>query len=367
MSLLLLFAAGCCAGFFLFRRKVLPRAQRAGPAAGDGAKLSVIIPARNEERNLPHLLASLRDQTRRPDEIIVVDDGSEDGTRRVAESFGVRVIECPPLPPGWTGKTWAVWNGYKHAGGDVLVFLDADVRLAPQALECLIAAREASGGVLSVVPFHTAERWYERLAMVTNILGVFVFTSPFEARNPRQGLYGSCIVAHRTDYEKVGGHESIRSELMDDLSLGAQFKRFGVPVANYLGAGLVSFRMYPDGLRSQLEGFGKAAVPSLPRLTAGTLACVVLWTAGLVVSSAAALLWWTPHAVPLLCGYALYTLQIAYLNKYTGSFGRASPLLHVFSAAFFLVILAYSAYRAVFFGRMRWRGRTVEIGGRLRR
>lgn len=367
MILYVLFVIACCAGFILFRRTDIPRKDGAGGPLPENARLSVIIPARNEERNLPHLLASLQNQTRRPHEIIVADDGSTDATRRIAESFGVRVVACPPLPAGWTGKTWAVWNGYKHASGDLIAFFDADLRLAPEALERLVAAREEAGGAVSVVPFHVTERWYERLAMITNILGVFVFTSPFEKKNPRQGLYGSCILAARSDYERIGGHESIRSELMDDLTLGARFRSAGIPVVNFLGAGLVSFRMYPNGLRSQLEGFGKSAVTSIPKLAVRTVLCIALWLAGLVASCAALLLWWTPWAVPLAFGYAIYALQIHYLLKYTGSFGRAAPLLHVFSTLFFLIILLYSAYRAMFLGRMRWKGRTVEIGGSPRR
>ncbi|MFO7343182.1 MAG: glycosyltransferase, partial [Bacillaceae bacterium] len=73
--------------------------------------VSVIIPARNEEKNLPHLLASLQKQTYKSMEIIVADDGSADRTAEIAENFGARVVCVTEPPENWTGKTWAVWNG----------------------------------------------------------------------------------------------------------------------------------------------------------------------------------------------------------------------------------------------------------------
>src|SRR5690606_39821258 len=95
---------------------------------------------------------------------------------------GVQTCALPicneELPRGWTGKSWALWNGCRHAGGDLLLFLDADVRMAPDALASLVAARDRAGGVVSVVPFHEARRFHEKLLLVVNLLGMFAFTSP---------------------------------------------------------------------------------------------------------------------------------------------------------------------------------------------
>jgi hypothetical protein len=329
--------------------------------------LSVVIPARNEERNLPFLLDSLLAQTVRPREIIVVNDGSEDRTGEVAasyaERYGVRVVDNPPLPDGWTGKTWALRNGYREATGDAIAFLDADLRLAPQAIERLLEARAQSGGVVSVVPFHETEKAYERLALIPNVLGVFAFTSPFEGANPRQGLYGSCIVTSRSDYEAIGGHDSVRSEVLDDLNLGARFRAAGIRVTNYIGTGLVSFRMYPGGIRSELEGFAKGAVLSTAALQARTIALIACWFAGLIVAESAIFLWRTPWGAPLLIGYALYTIQLYFMVKYVGRFGRLAPLLHPLSTLFFLVVMLYSAYQVLFLRRVAWKGRNVEVGG----
>lgn len=370
MGILALFMLGCLSGFFLFRKNTVAvnrdstAALRPSPDQIKN-KLSVIIPARNEAINLPHLLDSLQAQTWKPFEIIVVDDASEDDTKQIAQSYeGVTVIANTSLPPGWTGKNWAVWNGYLHASGELIAFLDADVRLAPRALESLIKAREKSGGVISVVPFHQAGKLYERLALTVNILAVFVFTSVFESKNPKKGLYGSCILTTREDYEKVKGHEHIKSEVLDDLNLGAAYRGAGIPVTNFIGYGLVSFRMYPQGLKSELQGISKSAALSTATVSAKTIALIAVWLAGLIVAESAIPLINTSWALPLIIGYALYTLQIFYFIRYIGYFGIIVPVLHIVSTLFFVVIMLYSLYQVMFLGHVSWKGRNVKVGGR---
>ena len=118
-TVLLLWALGFV---FLFR---VPPCRRREPAAETPA-VSVIIPARDEEDNLPALLASLARQDPRPAEVIVVDDNSTDQTAAVARRCGAAVVPSKPLPEGWRGKPWACCQGAEAARGDVLLFVDAD-------------------------------------------------------------------------------------------------------------------------------------------------------------------------------------------------------------------------------------------------
>ncbi|GLX67204.1 glycosyltransferase [Paenibacillus glycanilyticus] len=363
MGLLLsaLLVCASVAGFVLFRRNTVPISSKVPQPSH---KVSVIIPARNEESNLPHLLHSLKNQTVQPLEIIVVDDHSDDRTRTIAESYGVTVIANPDLPSGWTGKNWAVWNGYRQASGDLFVFLDADVRLAPDALRSLLAAREEQGGVVSVVPFHVAEKFYERLALIPNLLGLFAFTSPIERTNPEKGLYGSCILATREDYEQAKGHEGVKAEVLDDLNLGARFIAAGIKVTNYIGRGMVSFRMYPGGIKSEIQGFSKGAVLSTSKLHIGTTLLVAVWLIGLIAAEAAPFVIGTSALLPLAIGYAVYTLQIYYFVRYTGRFGFWLPAVHLLSTIFFLYVMLYSLYQVVFLRRVAWKGRSIDVGGR---
>ncbi|MBP1966528.1 glycosyltransferase [Paenibacillus aceris] len=361
MVVALICVIGCLSGFLLFRKNAL----RAGYVPGaEKVKLSVIIPARNESCNLPHLLHALKIQTLEPFEIIVVDDFSEDDTKEIAEGYGVTVVSNPSLPQGWTGKNWAVWNGYLHATGDMIAFLDADIRLVPRALESLIMARHKAGGVISVVPYHYTVKFVERLALIFNFLGVFAFTSPFERDNPNKGLYGSCILTTREDYEKINGHESIKDEMLDDLNLGAAFRKAGIDVTNFIGYGLVSFRMYAQGIKSQIQGFGKGAVLGTSKLKSGTIVLIACWVVGLIVSETFFLFINTSWWLPLFMGYLLYTLQLFYFVRYVGVFGFLMPVLHIFSTLFFIAVMLYSAYQVVFLGHVAWKGRQVKVGSR---
>lgn len=361
MAIYGLFVIGCLCGFLLFRKNMITISQEQGP---ENVKLSIIIPARNEACNLPHLLHALKVQTLEPFEIIVVDDFSEDDTKEIAESYGVTVISNTSLPQGWTGKNWAVWNGYLQASGDLIAFLDADLRLAPRALEALVKARNKTGGVVSVVPFHYTQKFVERLALIFNVLGVFAFTSPFEKKNPKKGLYGSCILTTREDYERIKGHESIKSEMLDDLNLGATYRNAGIQVTNFIGRGLVSFRMYPQGIQSEVQGFGKGAVLSTSRLSPGTILLVAIWVVGLIASETFFLFINTSWALPLFIGYLLYMIQLFYLIKHVGRFGIIMPVLHVLSTLFFIFVMLYSVYQVVFLGHVSWKGRHVKVSSR---
>jgi hypothetical protein len=274
------------------------------------------------------------------------------------------VIANGELPEGWTGKTWAVWNGYRRASGDVLAFIDADVRFAPKALESLIRERDARGGAISVIPYHAAERFYETLAFLPNLLGIFAFTSPFERSKREKGLYGACILVDRAGYETVRGHDSVKSLMLDDISLGRELSEAGVKVTNFVGADLVRFRMYPYGLRSELEGFGKGAVLSTATLSPFTVALIVPWLLGLIAVQFATpvLAFAAPAlAVPFAIGYALYTLQFISLMRYVGRFGWIVPLFHGLSTAFFLVVLGYSVYQTQVRGSVIWKGREIRV------
>jgi len=364
MELLFLFVLAWFSGFILFRKAQL---DCHGQGYIGNARVSVIIPARNEEGNLPYLLGSLQKQTFRPYEIIVVDDSSSDGTKEIARKYGAKVIESGHLPDGWTGKNWAVWNGYRQSSGDILVFLDADVRLAPSALEALLKAREWSKGVISVVPYHITERFYEKLSMIIYLLGVFVFTSHFEKNSSRKGLYGSCIVAAREDYEKINGHRSVKSEVLDDMKLGMKFSEAGVPIRNFIGGNLVFFRMYPYGLVNQFQGLSKSAVSGAANTHPATLVLIGVWILGLLLTgflTPVLIMVRHPLSMTFLIVYILYVVQIFYFLKYTGQYGRVIPILHFLSTLFFVLVMVHSVYQVMFLGRVSWKGRQIDLGGR---
>src|SRR5664279_3857332 len=131
----LLCVVGLVAGFLLLWR--IPTCSEAWAGAAVG--VSVIVPARNEESNLPQLLRSIATSTSRKVEILVIDDHSTDRTAHVAYEAGATVIRSEPLPAGWTGKAWACFQGAERASCDLLLFLDADTHFASGGFDRLVA------------------------------------------------------------------------------------------------------------------------------------------------------------------------------------------------------------------------------------
>ncbi|MHB1484426.1 MAG: glycosyltransferase family 2 protein [Saccharofermentanales bacterium] len=366
MLVFLILMIGCVSGFILFNKV---RLTVPDTFLSKEYNVSVIIPARNEEKNLPRLLESLKIQSYKPYEVIVINDFSTDSTCEIASRYDVKLIQNSALPDGWTGKTWAVWNGYAESSGDLLVFIDADVKLAPKALESLISKREKTGGVISIVPYHQTTRFYEKFSLLPCLLGVFAFTSPFERSNGQKGLYGACIVATREDYDKINGHQSIRGDLLDDLSIGHRFAQAGIRVDNFIGADLVSFRMYTGGMKSLIQGFGKGAVLSTATLTNTTVVFIAIWIIGLFACEFITpflILSGNSWAIPFIAGYVAYTLQIIYFNAWTGRYGAVIPLLHILSSVIFIYIMTYSIYQVTFLGYVSWKGRKISVRNQVK-
>ena len=237
---------------------------RAGPLP----VVSVIVPARNESRNVERVLASLAATTWPAVEILLVDDRSEDDTAERAEAVAarhpgrIRVLRGAPLPDGWLGKPWACHQGARAARGELLLFTDADTRHAPDLLPRAIAAlEEDEAGAVSLAGRQLMETFWERLVQP------HVFTAML-ARYPRHDrplpperwrgaiANGQYILIRREVYEAVGGHEALRGEVVEDLRMAQRLVRAGHRLSLRSAEDGFATRMY-DGLRELVEGWSK--------------------------------------------------------------------------------------------------------------
>jgi 4,4'-diaponeurosporenoate glycosyltransferase len=349
-------------GFFSLWR--IPTCRRAAAAV---PSVSVVIPARNEAHNLPRLLASLREQSLRPDEVLVVDDHSEDGTAAVAAAGGCRVLRSAPLPSGWLGKPWACWQGARRCVGDVLVFLDADTELEPDGLRRIVSSWVERRGLVSVWPYHRMRRAYERLSAFFHVVimaSMRAFT-PLGSRLTPLGAFGPCVACARRDYLQLGGHESVRGEILEDIALGQRFLKAGHRVHCLGGRGAIVFRMYPEGLPSLAAGFGKGMAAGAQASAALVLVPLVLWiAAGFIVSFflAYSLAAGPAPSWPAWLGlYLLYALQLAWMLLRIGNYGPATVLLYPVPAAFFAAVFALSLASTFGLRQVRWKGRTITL------
>jgi len=355
--------AGWISGWILFgrvnSRLIAQRDDRIPPTT-----ITVVIPARNEAANIGPLLESLKAQTMQPLQIIVADDSSEDGTAFIARRAEAEVIAAGSLPAGWMGKNWACWSGAKAARGELLVFLDADIVLEPNALASIAAGVLTRGGLLSIQPYHRVTKLYEKFSAFFNII---VLASVGEG-DIHSGAFGPCIACHREDYFRVGGHEAVRGKILDHYELGVVFSKGGSPIYNCSGKGIVNFRMYPDGFVSLVKGWGKSfalgAAATQPIVLLGT----VLWIVGIVKTvtiwrSIAADLSVANIAIGVVI-YAAFVLQLRVWFRRAGSFGLGTALLFPIPLLLFLLVFIYSIYQAYCRKQVRWKGRdlTVEEG-----
>ena len=233
-----------------------------------GAPLvSVIIPARNEARNIATCLASVRASDWPRLEIIVVDDASTDGTGELARRAGagddrVRVIDAPPLPDGWFGKPWACVTGATSARGDVLLFADADTRhasdLIPRAISYMGRIR---ADLLSVAGAQELGTFWERVVQ-PQLFGMLVnwIGGTEGVTNARRAeavmANGQCFFMTRTAYDAIGGHAAVRHAVAEDVMIAQHAFRGGYKVGLVLGIDQLSTRMYTS-LDEIIRGWGK--------------------------------------------------------------------------------------------------------------
>lgn len=362
---------GWLAAWWMLWRLPVPRPLDREPGAdGSLTDVAVVIPARDEADNLPTLLASLDDARAAGVEIVVVDDHSTDDTASVATAAGARVIAAPELPAGWAGKPHACAVGAAATTRPTLVFLDADTSLEPDGLERIVAEQRGRGGLVSVQPFHVTELPHERLAAIFNIVGVMGVGCAAAPPRPRvTGAFGPCIVTARADYDLVGGHGSVRGEVLEDIALGARYRDAGLPVGALGGRGTISFRMYPGGMRQLVEGFTKNFAGGAGAIPWWRTALIFVWITGLLIAGwwlpIGSVGWWLGGPTPSALAYGVYVayaVQVAVLARRVGRFGPWAPCVFPLLVAGFLGIFIRSLVHTAR-GRTTWRGRTVPTRG----
>jgi 4,4'-diaponeurosporenoate glycosyltransferase len=342
---------------------VLGRLRRCGGSktvsSVSGEQLSVIIPARNEEKNLPNLLYSLATQSVRPKEIIVVDDASTDRTAEVARQNGARVITSLPLPADWRGKTWACHQGAQTASGQFFLFLDADTWFEPEGLSRVLAEfQAAAGGALSVAPYHAVRDFHEQFSALFNLVmlaGTGAFTLLGD-RYPQRGLLGQFLLIDRAAYQKVGGHETVKGRILENFWLAKQLQATKVPMLCRSGRGVFSFRMYPEGWRQLVEGWTKGFASGAGQTPLPILLLIIVWLGGLffvpigVATRNEPLLW--------LAVYGLCAAQVGWLLRRAGTFHWIVAIFYPVWVLFFFAVFTCSVFRS---GKtVKWKGRNIR-------
>jgi chlorobactene glucosyltransferase len=343
-------------------------------------RVSVIIPARDEARNIGRCLRSVLASTYPALDVVVVDDHSTDGTGELARAAAdgdprVRVIVPPPLPDGWFGKSWACATGAGATDDELLLFIDADTTLAPDLIVRLVNARATrDADLISIGGRQELGSFWERLVQPLVFTMLLVRYGSTErvgsSHRPSDKIAnGQCILIRRDVYAAIGGHGAVRDKVAEDLMLAQTVFRAGKRVALVLGLDQLSTRMYTS-LRELVRGWGKniyaAGADTLPvGGLAGRLLLPILLVApaiALLVPPVMMILALTGvvDVSPLAPAAASLTLMIGWGLIYA-AFG-ASPLfgvLYPVGAAVLLYIVLVAIARG---RRVAWKGRSYRAG-----
>ncbi len=348
--------------------------------------VSIIIPARNEARNIGRCLRGVLLTTWPKFEVIVVDDHSTDGTVAIAQRIAdedaarypdqppcVHVIQAPDLPKGWFGKQWACHTGAAAAQGTILCFTDADTRHGSELLTRSVNAMRGRGAAM----FTVAGR-QEMMTFWEKVLQPFIFAlmlaryggveSMSRSSVPhRKVANGQFFLVTRAAYTQAGGHESVRTHVAEDLRLAQRLTSLDLPVHMVLAEDYLATRMYTSlgeirrGWRKNLYAAGRDTLPLgpvtrrilpfvFPLAPLIPLVPIVAFVLGAlnVLGIGAILFGGIAGVVSLLFWIGVYAY--AGLNPLWG-------LTHYLAAPIFAWIFAEASWRG---STVEWKGRTYE-------
>lgn len=258
-------------------------------------RLVVVVPARDEARNIVACVESVRASDHPDLALVVFDDGSTDGTAALARQAGAVVVDGGggPLPAGWKGKPWALERARAHLpAADWLVFVDADVRLHPGALSRIHSwALQAQADLVSGFGKLEMGSFWEHVVQPSVggliLAGNDLATVNDDARRDKVIANGQLILVRRAAYDAVGGHAAVRDDILDDIGLARAFSGAGHRVRALMLRELFRCRMY-TGLGELWHGWTKNLYPGM-EFKLGVVALVV----GLVLVE-----FLTPYALP---------------------------------------------------------------------
>ena len=330
-------------------------------------KLSLIIPARNEQDNLEKLLASITPQKYQPLEIIVIDDNSTDNTNEIAIKYGAKVFKAGDLPLGWTGKNWACHQGSKKAEGEILFFLDADTFFEKDGLAAIACTYNKCRGAVSIAPYHFTKKLHEQFSSFFNIITFLSMNafSIFTKRYGVMGLFGPSLIVSKSDYFKIGGHECVKGKILENFFMASHFIDKGISLNCFAGKGCLCYRMYHESFISMFNGWSKAFASGAKSTAKIPLILIFIWISGLfsIISGLITGIEFN-HSFILITAMSAYIIsifQIRILLSIIGKFSWLTSMFFPIFLVFFVYLMTHSAIKKKFNkGDTVWRDRVVK-------
>ncbi len=342
-----------------------PRLKRA-PAIQSTPLVSILLPARDEERGIENGLRDLLAQEYPAFEILVLNDGSVDNTaaivsRCAAQDRRIHLLEGATLPHGWLGKNWACHQLSMQAHGDILIFTDADLRYSSQAVSRTVGwMQKFELGMLSAFSQHVTRTLPEKL--IVPLLDMFVYSYlplwlTYLSRNSSlAAANGHWLAFTKPAYFRMGGHAQVRHEVVEDVELSRLAKRRGEKILTVCGKGEIFGRMY-ENAAGVWEGYSKNLFGLMRFQTAPFFALLVMLA--LIHILPYFVVWFEP-----LTKLAAVAIALNLLLRLALAIGFSHPiftntLLHPFAIAA-IILIGLNSVRGHRNGNMRWKGRSFS-------
>jgi glycosyltransferase involved in cell wall biosynthesis len=339
-------------------------------------EISVIIPVRNEETNLPNCLRTLLSQSDeffllgRDWELIVIDDASTDRTRAIAfeaatQHVGVRVLEAPPFDLSaenrvFTGKTNACWFGAQEAKGRWLLFTDADTLHEPgNLLRALHEAEKHEVALLSYSPRQIVSGFWQSALMplvFSELASVYPPTQVNDAGNRLAAANGQFLMVEREAYFAVGGHRAVGRSVLEDVELADRVKRSERGLRFRYAPDALSTRMY-FGFSDMVEGWTKNLALLFPQalgLAAWRLLDIGLLLLPMLLIPLHYLVFWQQGVILLIWARTLIRF---YRRVARSNFSALDCAISVFALPLFIGLLVRSWMKHRLFHQVAWKGR----------
>lgn len=322
--------------------------------------ISVLIPARNEEENIPFILSDLKKSNNENMEIIVFDDESSDNTAKVVRDFAtqdqrIRLIQSKGLPNGWLGKNYACYQLAQQAKGRYFLFLDADVRIDESCItDAVEYLKRLDLKLLSVFPIQLQNTLGEKIAvpvmnyiLLTLLPLIFVRTSPFKSHSAANGQF---MLFDAESYKKRQPHSLFKNSAVEDINIARYFKKEKLKIACITGEKRIQCRMYKK-YKEAVAGFSKNVLMFFGNTP---LFALLFWTFST--------LGWIPVLLSLpqyLMGYFAVLLLILLLYSSIGKQNIiANIVLYPLQMLFFTIILGNAMLNKKN-KRLKWKERNI--------